>query len=153
MGVHIVSAGIVDAARWERTDPDRPDHITVEEGDTRFTLESRPGGYGVSIQMSYSRWGDLQDYIAAVGAADLLFRHSHILESDEAEEIGPWERTHPIDCRAVADALDAEIASGRHALYCHTHHPKTERHLTPFDPKDIIQWRDFLRVCGGYTRD
>ena len=153
MGANIVGAGTVDPARWERTDPDCPDYITVKEGDTRFPLQPRPGGYGVSTQMSYGRWGDLQEYIAAVGAADLLFRHSHVLDTDGPEEIGSLERTHPTDCRAVADVLDAEIAAGRHQLYCDAHHPKTERYPTPFNTGDIIRWRDFLRVCGGYTWD
>lgn len=63
MGAHIIGIGNVDPARWERTDPERPDRITVKEGDSRFTLEARAWGYGVSHQMSYGRWADLGDDI------------------------------------------------------------------------------------------
>ena len=155
MGAHITSAGVVDPARWERIDPEHPDCVTVKEGDTRFDLEPRGDGYGVeSIQMSYSRWADLGDYIREVGAADLLFRHLHVLDGDDAKGIGPYDRTHPIDCDAVADALDVEIAAGRHEAYCDAHPSKNDPQvLCPFDADDIIRWRDFLRVCGGYMWD
>ena len=149
MGISIEGLGTVDPDRWERTDPDAPDYLTVAAGDSRFQVYVGDDGTGsVSIDMSYGRWSWLQDYIEAVGASKLLHRNKVAIDP---EDVGPYSHIHPVDCLAVADALDAEIQAGRHHLYCSVQPAKAGvDSRSRLDHDDITRWRDWLRVCGGY---
>ena len=76
MGINIEGLGTVDPERWERTDPDDPDYLTVAEGDSRFQVYiDHDCAATLSIDMSYGRWSWLRDYLESIGASKLLHRN------------------------------------------------------------------------------
>ena len=148
MGINIEGLGTVDPERWERTDPDDPDYLTVAEGDSRFQVYiDHDCAASVSIDMSYGRSSWLRDYLESIGASKLL--HRNRVERDPDDHLAGGH-VHSIDALAVADALDAEIQAGRHRAYCDNHPSRTDPTTGDFTIEDITYWRDFLRVCGGY---
>ena len=97
--------------------------------------------------MSFSRHYWLSEYVEHL-VPDIFERAASADRSEDDEGHVLFSADY---CGIAAAALDEAFRSGGAAAYCKTHESRQEAaSSSPLDTHDITEFRDFLRISGGY---